>query len=188
MKLTEALLAARKAMRDPRLKGDNPHFSSKFVPRDEVLDVVLGACMGEGIFLSQGVFDGALITNVFMGDETAVLCRYPIADSDNPQKYMAALTYASRGSLMLAFALAGEPDDDGNTAATPPPEPKPEEHPIKALIAQAKENGTGAALAKALGLKAGAKAEEYVWAWDQGDDALKVAARLAAGMGAEAAK
>ena len=116
------LLAARIAMKDPKLDGTNPHFGSSFVTRDSALDSVLPALANEGLFMSQGVFDGELATTVW--DEAGnheTLCRYPVAPNPDPQKYLASLTYASRGSMMLVFAIAGEPDDDGNTAAKPEP-------------------------------------------------------------------
>lgn len=129
--LQSALLAARKKMKDPRLSGDNPHFRSKFVPRDEVLDVVVPVLLDEGILLSQGIFDGMLATTVHGHGESLVLGEYPLPPMTDPQKHLAACTYASRGSLMLAFALAGDPDDDGN-AASAKSEPKPDMAKMKA--------------------------------------------------------
>jgi hypothetical protein len=124
--LADALLAARKAMKDPRMSGDNPHFRSKFVPRDEVLDVVIPALSAEGVFLTQGAFGDRMVTSAHKGAESVVLGEYPLPQQSDPQKFLAACTYASRGSLMLAFALAGDADDDGNTAAEPEPEPEPQ--------------------------------------------------------------
>lgn len=118
--LGAALVAARKAMKDPRKSGDNPHFRSKFVPRDEVLDAIMEPLLSQGLFLSQGIFDGNMVTTVTLGVTSMRLGEYPIAPNSDAQKYLAACTYASRGSLMLAFGLAGDEDDDGNTAAAKP--------------------------------------------------------------------
>ena len=115
--LTDALLEARRAMKDPRMSGSNPHFKSKFVPRDQVLDAVVSPLLAAGVVLTQGIFDGMLATQVHGYGEVFTLGEYPLPDQSDPQKYLAACTYASRGSLMLAFALAGDDDDDGNTAA-----------------------------------------------------------------------
>ena len=115
--LTAALVAARKKMTDPKLAGTNPHFGSKFVPLDEALAVIVPALLDQDVLLWQGIDSGELVTTVRKGAEEAILCRYPIPAISDPQKYLAAVTYARRGSLMASFALAGDPDDDGNAAA-----------------------------------------------------------------------
>ena len=140
--LYDALVAARSKMSDPRLTGDNPHFRSKFVPRDEVLEAVVKPLLAEGVFVTQGIEDGALVTTAYRGDEWLVLSRWPIAANADPQKYMAAVTYASRGSLMQAFALAGDADDDGNAAAKPEPkQPEPKPKPSAKLMSKAQKAG-----------------------------------------------
>ena len=149
--IADALLAARMAMRSPKLNSDNPHFHSKFASRDEVLACVLPALHDQGIHLFQGIFDGELQTIVTKSDEQQVLCIYPLPELADPQKFMGATTYASRGSLMLAFALAGEPDDDGNTAATPEPEVDTVEWEFQALYSRAGKRKRKAELAAALG-------------------------------------
>jgi hypothetical protein len=146
-------------MADPRMTGSNPHFQSRFVPRDEVLDAVLPPLAESGVWLSQGVESAELVTTVHGHGESLVLGRYPLPAATDPQKFMAACTYASRGSLMLAFALAGDADDDGNTAsASPAPRSAPNARSAStdattpdageyaALMASAKKNGTGAAV------------------------------------------
>ena len=159
--LTAALVAARKKMTDPKLAGENPHFGSRFVPRDEALAVIVPKLLEQGVFVTQGVSEGFLRTAVHKGEEMAVLCEYPVPAISDPQKYLAALTYASRGSLMLAFSLAGEPDDDGNTAAKGQQQANAEaEAEFARMATLAKDNSTGDAVMAALGVakKADAKA------------------------------
>ena len=150
-KLASALLAARKVMKDPRLDGTNPHFGSRFVPRDAAIDAIVPAMLTAGVFLTQGVRvkDGAcvLVTTAHMGDEWLELCEYPLTANADPQKFLAQCTYASRGSMMLVAMLAGDEDDDGNTAAKKEPESAADplaeaKAELKTLSALAEKNGT----------------------------------------------
>lgn len=143
------VLAARKKMADPRKSGENPHFGSKFVPRDAVLDVVVPALLEQGLWLSQGLLDGQLVTSVHDDTDTLDLGSWPVAPNSDPQRYMAATTYASRGSLMLAFALAGDEDDDGNAAAAAPKDTSAED--FGRLMQTAEKFGTKAAVGDKLG-------------------------------------
>lgn len=159
--LGAALAAAQANMKDPRLTGTNPHFDSKFVPRDEALDCVLPALLAEGIALSQAPvhdeFGYGVRTMLHWNAETFDFGAFTIKPSkDDPQGAIGATTYASRVGIMLVFARAGDPDDDGNAASEKPkPEPiaeKPREsHPLDALNAIAKANKTAAALKAHLG-------------------------------------
>lgn len=143
------LIAARKKMTDPKMSGSNPHFKSKFVPLDEVLTAVVEPCLAAGLFVSQGLEAGELVTSVHDDTDTAILGRYPISPNSDPQKFMAAVTYAARKSLMLAFSFRGDEDDDGNTAAKKPepaaPKPPTQAKQIAALVAA---NGHGEAVKK----------------------------------------
>ena len=50
--------------------------------------------------------------------------RYPLRPTKNdPQGYMAALTYARRGSLSSMLGVIADDDDDGNQASAPAPKP-----------------------------------------------------------------
>ena len=147
MSLYESLVAARAAMHDPKRTGDNPAFHSKFIPRDEVLATVVPACLAQGVFITQGVHEGNLVTTAYQGEEWLVLCRWPLHDDPNPQRYMAQVTYASRGSYMQVFALAGDDDDDGNTAAEPKPQAEAKAKPKAKPEAPKMSKAQGAAIA-----------------------------------------
>lgn len=124
-KLAAALVAARKEMEDPRLSGSNPHFKSKFVPRDEALDSVMPALLKHGLMLVQspikdefGVGVNSLL--VHESGETLDLGPFTVRPTkDDPQGAVAATTYASRCAIMLIHAVAGDNDDDGNSVSTP---------------------------------------------------------------------
>lgn len=117
--LAGAWLKAIAEIPDPRLSASNPDFGSKFVPRDEVLHAVRPFLQAHDIALTQGAFGHELVTTIRGHGEEMELARYPLPDTTDPQKLAAACTYASRLSLMLAFCLCGEPDDDGNAASVP---------------------------------------------------------------------
>ena len=94
---------------------------------------------------------------------------------------------------MLAFALAGEPDDDGNTAAKAQPAPKtaakkPDAEPegFDALLhtigkaPKGEQAARGKAVKKALGLKEDATADDARAAYSKSTNAIKAAAAMAA--------
>ena len=118
--LFTALIAARKAMPDPRKSGKNPAFRSTFVPRDEALDSIVPTALAHGLLVSQSpVSDdhGYGVHTVLVHESGQSLdCGYFTVKpaKDDPQGAVAATTYASRCALMLVFAIAGDDDDDGN--------------------------------------------------------------------------
>lgn len=145
--LGAALAAAQANMKDPRLTGTNPHFDSKFVPRDEALDCVLPALLAEGLALSQvpcsderGVGVRTLLFHAATGEVYDFGPFTVKPQKDDPQGAVAATTYASRTALMLIFGRAGDPDDDGNAACEKPkPEPQAEKKPQPVSPSRLKE-------------------------------------------------
>lgn len=102
-------------------KADNPHFKSKFVALDGVIDAVADALRAEGIAIMQqtDITDHGgtiLISRLIHESGEWVAGRYPIHPvKSDPQGEGSALTYARRYALMALVGIAPE-DDDGNAA------------------------------------------------------------------------
>lgn len=143
--LAAALVAAQAKMKDPRLTGTNPHFKSKFVPRDEALDCILATANAEGLAVcqppcssEQGVGVRTILMHADSGEsfDFGPFCVTP--SKPDPQGEVAATTYASRTALMLIFGRAGDEDDDGNGASgRQEPWELPAEAAVKALMTAA---------------------------------------------------
>lgn len=123
--LFTALIAARKAMPDPRKSGTNPAFRSKFVPRDSALDAIVPTLNDHGLSVVQAPLKneqgiGVRTIIIHESGQELDLGEFVVHPAkDDPQGAVAATTYASRCALMLAFSLAGDEDNDGNDI-TPP--------------------------------------------------------------------
>jgi hypothetical protein len=105
----------------PALKSStNPHFKSKYVALDGVIDAVAEPLRAEGIAIVQMTdVEGAgtiLVTRLIHASGEWIGSRYPVHPvKADPQGEGSALTYARRYALMALVGIAPE-DDDGNAA------------------------------------------------------------------------
>lgn len=115
-----ALLKAQAAFA-PAVKAKvNPHFKSKYVPLDAVLDAIAEPLRTCGIAILQPttIQDGrtVLVTRLVHESGEWIEGRYPVHPvKADPQGEGSALTYARRYALMAIVGIAPE-DDDGNAA------------------------------------------------------------------------
>jgi hypothetical protein len=98
----------------------NPHFKSKYVPLDAVLDAIAEPLRSNGIAILQqtDVEDAQtiLVTRLVHASGEWIAGRYPVHPvKADPQGEGSALTYARRYALMALVGIAPE-DDDGNAA------------------------------------------------------------------------
>lgn len=122
MKLEQALLAAQQDA--PHLQRDaiNPHFKSKFISLDTLIENVLPVLNKHGLVLLQfpSTVSGqpALRTRLVHAEsgEAVEDTMLLMAAKDDPQGQGSAITYARRYSLMSILGLVADEDDDGNHA------------------------------------------------------------------------
>lgn len=132
--LMPALIKAQSAFA-PAVKAKvNPHFKSKYVPLDAVIDAIAQPLRDNGIAIVQqtDIEDArtVLITRLVHESGEWIAGKYPVHPvKADPQGEGSALTYARRYALMALAGIAPE-DDDGNAA-------------VKAAQAQAKVTPTG---------------------------------------------
>lgn len=98
----------------------NPHFKSKYVPLDAVLDAIAEPLRNNGIAILQhtDIEDACtvLVTRLVHESGEWIGGRYPVHPvKADPQGEGSALTYARRYALMALAGIAPE-DDDGNAA------------------------------------------------------------------------
>ncbi len=97
--------------------GDNPYFSSKYVPLNEVLSKVKGILNEMDIVILQLPEEKGLRTKlVDLEDGSEVECFMPYVDATTPQKLGSNNTYNRRYSLVTLLCLE-DADDDGNIAS-----------------------------------------------------------------------
>lgn len=117
--LTE-LIKARKAIQPPAKTGTNPHFRSRYVTLEGVIEAVTKPLADHGFFLSQQVYsgeNGSCVSTILMheDDETwRMTSHVPLVLNKNDMQGLgSAITYARRYGIMSLLNLPAE-DDDGN--------------------------------------------------------------------------
>lgn len=115
-----AFIKAQANFDKARKTATNPHFKSKYVALDGVIDAVADALRAEGIAIMQmtDIEDGRTVLNSRLIHESGewLGSRYPVHPvKADPQGEGSALTYARRYALMALVGIAPE-DDDGNAA------------------------------------------------------------------------
>lgn len=119
-----AFTRALMEMPDLLTDSSNPHFRSKYVSLPKLLAAVRPVLARHRLAISQRIQaeDTHLLLQTVVhyehDREILVVSTYPIPLQGNPQQVGSAITYARRYSLMAALGIMGDPDDDGNLAAS----------------------------------------------------------------------
>ena len=153
--LFKAFANFKKKLKQPLKDANNPFFKSKYVPLENVVQVVDEAMIDTGLSYTQGIAD---LEEGYLRVDTIVLHEsgeYMVIKGskvkpvkNDPQSAGSATTYARRYSLSTAFGIASDPDDDGNGASQqaknnqqpkntqqPEAQPKPELTPEQKVTA-----------------------------------------------------
>ncbi len=153
--LFKAFANFKKKLKQPLKDANNPFFKSKYVPLENVVQVVDEAMMDTGLSYIQEIED---LEEGYLRVDTIVLHEsgeYMVIKGskvkpvkNDPQSAGSATTYARRYSLSTAFGIASDPDDDGNGASQqaknnqqpkntqqPKDQPKPELTPEQKVTA-----------------------------------------------------
>lgn len=153
--LFKAFANFKKKLKQPLKDANNPFFKSKYVPLENVVQVVDEAMIDTGLSYTQGIAD---LEEGYLRVDTIVLHEsgeYMVIKGskvkpvkNDPQSAGSAITYARRYSLSTAFGIASDPDDDGNGASQqaknnqqskntqqPKSQPKPELTPEQKVVA-----------------------------------------------------
>ena len=153
--LFKAFANFKKKLKQPLKDANNPFFKSKYVPLENVVQVVDEAMIDTGLSYVQEIED---LEEGYLRVDTIVLHEsgeYMVIKGskvkpvkNDPQSAGSATTYARRYSLSTAFGIASDPDDDGNGASQqaknnqqskntqqPKAQPKPELTPEQKVVA-----------------------------------------------------
>lgn len=122
--LYEALAETQNHIEQPKKDASNPMFKSSYVTLDAVINAIVNARKSSGakFFFTNIVQDGIMITRIIGYGDTLDLSGSKVADdlgnrgTNSAQAEGSALTYARRYSLSMAFGIASDVDDDGNSA------------------------------------------------------------------------
>lgn len=115
------LLAAQSKMPALQKNKINPHFGNKYVPLEELIQLVVPVLNEHNFILTQlpTTLDGkpALETRLIHASGAVIpSTMLLLCAKDDPQGQGSAITYARRYSLMSLLGLAADLDDDGEKA------------------------------------------------------------------------
>jgi hypothetical protein len=117
-----ALILAQSEFPGVGKDGINPHFRSRYVTFDNIVDTIrpILAKHGLGFIQPTEIVGPEIVVQtklIHISGET-IDCVYPIRPiSQKPQDYGSALTYAKRYSLTSLLGICADEDDDGNKAS-----------------------------------------------------------------------
>lgn len=122
--LFKAFANFKKKLKQPLKDADNPFFKSKYVPLENVVQVVDEAMIDTGLSYIQEIEDlgeGYLMVDTIVlhesGEYMVIKGSKVKPVKNDPQSAGSAITYARRYSLSTALGIASDPDDDGNGAS-----------------------------------------------------------------------
>ena len=123
--LAAALAKAQGEIQNPAKNRVNPHFKSKYADIADGLDVIRPTLSKFGIAFVQAtelVDDGMVIlrTRMIHSSGQWLESTYPVGRFVKHQELGASLTYAKRQALFSIVGVAGDDDDDGNSATATP--------------------------------------------------------------------
>jgi hypothetical protein len=135
--LAVALAKAQGVIQNPIKDKANPHFKSTYADIASGLDVVRPAFSMHGLSVMQipEVHEDQVIirTQITHASGQWIAGFYPVSKIAQHQAMGAAMTYAKRQALFAMAGIAGDDDDDGNTASEPeraPPKPQDKAEPV----------------------------------------------------------
>ena len=122
--LAKGLATFREKLKQPFKDADNPFFKSKYVPLENVTEVIDEALKGTGLTYVQvpingeGGMVGVATTLMHSSGQWIEFPPFLLKpDKANPQGYGSSITYARRYSLSSVFGITSDNDDDGNAAS-----------------------------------------------------------------------
>lgn len=129
--IAAALAKFQGEVKQPKKDADNPFFKSKYVPLDNIVDVINTYGPINGLSFTQwpsvNPENGRIgVTTMIMHSSGEWLEFDPLfmnSEKDTAQGAGSVITYARRYALSAAYGLASDEDDDGNTASGDPNKP-----------------------------------------------------------------
>ena len=120
---TSRLIKARLDIQPPAKTGTNPHFRSRYVTLEDVIEAVTQPLANNGFLLTHltgsDEFGMYVTTEIISEDDglTVMRTRVPLVlNKQDMQGLGSAITYARRYGIMSLLNLPAE-DDDGNLAS-----------------------------------------------------------------------
>lgn len=119
----KAIASFRKALKQPLKDADNPFFNSKYVPLENIVEVIDEAIQGTGLSYTQEITfaENKVSVATWIFHESGQYIEYEPFDvmtkKTDAQGQGSAASYGRRYTLSAAFGITSDADDDGNEAS-----------------------------------------------------------------------
>lgn len=113
------LLEFQKEIQAIKKDAKNPHFKNTYASLNQILSEVKPLLSKHGLFLSQPVINGSVMTIITGGADEQIESAIPLPTNLTPQQLGSAITYFRRYTISGLLSLETE-DDDGQHASAPP--------------------------------------------------------------------
>ena len=97
--------------------GENPHFRSKFMTLDNIVDTLNPMLAENKLLVTHFIENGTLVTRVVDIETAEVLDSHFPMNATDPQKVGSEITYWKRYNLVALFNICTDADDDWNNAS-----------------------------------------------------------------------
>lgn len=120
--LAAALSAFQNEVKQPLKDKKNPFFNSKYVPLENIVEVINNTAHSHGLSFIQYPTSSESkvgIVTVLMHNSGEFIQTEPVyvtPKNNDPQSVGSAITYLKRYSLSAVFGITSDEDDDGNQA------------------------------------------------------------------------
>ena len=94
----------------------NPHFKSSYATLEHIMSVLRPLLREEDLMIYHQTIEKEVCTIVkeLKGTEY-IISRFPLVETDNPQKYGSCISYARRYNVVQIFDIMLHDDNDGNS-------------------------------------------------------------------------
>lgn len=99
--------------------ANNPFFKSKYVSLDSIVEKLTPILDEKKLVVYHFTDNKEIVTNLIDTEKETdfIQSRFPLIDSNDPQKLGSCITYAKRYNLSQIFNIITDRDDDGNEAS-----------------------------------------------------------------------
>lgn len=121
MKIYGKLLEAKKEIGKATKSSTNPHFKSKYVDINALIETVETVLLSKGLVLLQPIENGKVYTRIVDAESEQMIESFiDLPTSGTPQAMGSAITYFRRYTLQSLLSMQAQ-DDDGQLASQPQP-------------------------------------------------------------------
>jgi hypothetical protein len=99
--------------------AQNPFFKSSYMTLDKIVETLTPLLQENKLLITHRTESKEIVTSVVdteSGEKEE--SRFPLIETNDPQKYGSCITYAKRYNLGQLFNIITDEDDDGNHAST----------------------------------------------------------------------